>query len=91
MTDAETHRGVVKFWKLEKGWGAISSDALPPGRDAFVHFSVIEAEGFRELAAGQPVEFCFVEARQDSFDFVAEWVRPLNPPDATRPARPHRG
>ncbi|MCU1587639.1 MAG: hypothetical protein JWN31_1132, partial [Frankiales bacterium] len=25
-------RGTVKFWKAVKGWGAISSDELPPGR-----------------------------------------------------------
>ncbi len=80
MSEAETHRGVVTFWKSEKGWGAISSHALPPGRDAFAHFTVIEAEGFRELAAGQAVEFSFVEAQQDSFDFVAEWVRALEDP-----------
>lgn len=76
----QTHRGVVKFWKPNKGWGAISSDALPPGRDAFAHFSAIEAAGFRELVPGEAVDFCFVEVQQDSFDFVAEWVRVL--PDA---------
>lgn len=68
-------RGVVKFWKSDKGWGAISSDALPAGRDAFAHFSVIDAEGYRELTAGQVVEFRYHAARQDSFDFVVDWIR----------------
>jgi CspA family cold shock protein len=64
--------GVVKFYKSEQGWGAISSPELPPGRDAFVHFSVIEGQsGFRAFATGDRVEFDFQQARQDSFDFVA--------------------
>ncbi len=43
-------RGTVKFWKAEKGWGAISSPDLPEVRDAFAHFSVLEMEGYRVLA-----------------------------------------
>lgn len=70
-------RGVVKFWRPEKGWGAISSDALPRGKDAWAHFSAVEMTGYRELLAGQDVEFAYRPAQQDSFEFVAEWVRPL--------------
>ncbi|MCA0294970.1 MAG: cold shock domain-containing protein [Actinobacteria bacterium] len=70
-------RGVVKFWRSEKGWGAISSDDLPAGRDAWAHFSMIEADGFRDLHEGQAVEFTYDARRQDSFDFVANWVRAL--------------
>jgi cold shock protein len=70
--------GVVKFWRREKGWGAISSDALPPGRDAWAHFSMIETDGLRDLEPGRQVEFSFHAQRQDSFDFVADWVRPLS-------------
>jgi len=33
--------GVVKWFKAEKDTGAIRSAELPPGRDAWVHFSVI--------------------------------------------------
>jgi CspA family cold shock protein len=65
-----TSRGVVKFYKADKGWGAISSDDLPTGRDAWVHFAVIEGEGFRALSAGQIVEFTWRRARQDSFEYV---------------------
>ena len=36
---------------------AISSPDLPPGLDAFVHFSDIEADGYRALEAGDRVEF----------------------------------
>ncbi|MBN9106698.1 MAG: cold shock domain-containing protein [Propionibacteriaceae bacterium] len=75
--DDERVLGAVRFWREEKGWGAISSDALPPGRDAFAHFSVVELDGFRSLTEGQHVEFTFHPTRQDSFDFIADWVRPL--------------
>lgn len=68
-------RGRVKFWKPEKGWGAICSEVLPAGRDAFAHFAVIEAEGYRELSEGQLVDFTYHAARQESFEFVADWVR----------------
>jgi len=71
---------VVKFWKEEKGWGAISSAALPDGRDAWAHFSVVDAgnpSGYRSLSAGQVVEFAFERVKQDSFDFRATWVRPV--------------
>jgi CspA family cold shock protein len=70
-------RGTVKFWKAEKGWGAISSDELPPGRDAWTHFSVVESSGYVELEQGQVVEFTYEQAHQDSFDFRATWVRML--------------
>lgn len=64
-------RGVVKFFKIEKGWGAIASAELPDGHDAWVHFSVIEADGYRSLQAGDIVDFEYEPARQDSFQFRA--------------------
>lgn len=69
--------GVVKFFKAEKGWGAISSPELPQGLDAFVHFSVIEAEGYRALDAGDRVELDYEPAQQDSFRFIATRARRL--------------
>ena len=71
-------RGAVRFWKTDKGWGAISSEELPAGTDAFAHFSVIEAEGYRELRKGQQVLFRFHAAEQDNFRFVADWVRAVD-------------
>jgi cold shock protein len=70
-------RGMVKFFKPGKGWGAIASPELPDGLDAWVHFSVIEMDGFRALEAGDRVEFAFEEAQQDSFRFRATRVRKL--------------
>ncbi|WP_274561280.1 cold-shock protein [Streptomyces spiramyceticus] len=69
--------GIVKFYKEEKGWGAISSPSLPDGLDAWVHFSAIEADGFRELSEGDRVEFDYEEAEQDNFRYVATRVRRL--------------
>ena len=69
--------GVVEFFRQEKGWGGISSDELPPGRDCWVSFSVIDMPGYRYLEAGDEVEFDYEAARQDSWDFVATRVRKL--------------
>ena len=73
----DMHVGTVKFYKSENGWGAISSDALPPGRDAFVGFDVIDMPDYRCLETGQAVEFACVRIRQDSFDYIATHVLPL--------------
>lgn len=70
-------RGVVKFFKSEQGWGAISCDELPAGQDAWVHFSDIEATGYRALDAGDVVDFDYEAARQDSFNFRATRARRL--------------
>ncbi|WP_234809113.1 cold-shock protein [Mycobacteroides saopaulense] len=34
-------QGIVKFFKPEKGWGAITSPELPDGLDAFAHYTAI--------------------------------------------------
>ena len=70
-------RGTVKFFKADKGYGAITSADLPGGLDAWVHFSAIEMDGYRFLEAGDQVEFGYQAAQQDSFRFVATWVRKL--------------
>jgi CspA family cold shock protein len=46
--------GTVKWFSNEKGYGFISQDE---GEDVFVHFSVIESEGYKTLSEGQRVEF----------------------------------
>jgi len=67
--------GVVKFYKAERGWGAISSPDLPENLDAFVHFSAIEADGYRSFVEGDRVEFDYVSGQQDSFRFIATRAR----------------
>ncbi|MDQ1540375.1 MAG: cold shock protein [Actinomycetota bacterium] len=70
----------MKFWKAERGWGAISSDELPPGRDAWAHYShIMDMPGYRTLEVGQAVEFTYEAAHQDGFDFRAIEVRPAPP------------
>lgn len=68
-------RGTVKFFKPDKGHGAIASPDLPAGLDAWVHFSAIEMDGYRVLNAGDEVEFDYEPAQQDSFRFRATRVR----------------
>lgn len=76
-SDRRLATGVVKFYKAEKGWGAISSPELPDGLDAFVHFSAIEAEGYKAFEQGDQVEFDYEPAQQDSFRFRATRARRL--------------
>lgn len=76
-SDPRMATGIVKFYKAEKGWGAISSPELPDGLDAFVHFSAIEAEGYKAFDQGDRVEFDYEPAQQDSFRFRATRARRL--------------
>ncbi|MCF7925430.1 MAG: cold shock domain-containing protein [Candidatus Izimaplasma sp.] len=50
--------GTVKWFNSEKGYGFITSEE---GLDIFVHYSAIQAEGFKSLDEGQEVEFEVVE------------------------------
>jgi cold shock protein len=48
-------QGTVKWFNGEKGFGFIATDG--GGADVFVHYSEIDAGGFRSLEEGQRVEF----------------------------------
>jgi CspA family cold shock protein len=52
-------KGTVKWFDGAKGYGFISREEGQG--DLFVHFSVIEAGGFRNLQQGQQVQFDVVE------------------------------
>ncbi len=50
--------GKVKWFNAEKGFGFITNEE---GKDIFVHFSAINAEGYRTLEDGQTVEYDVAE------------------------------
>lgn len=50
--------GKVKWFNNEKGYGFII-DAN--GKDVFVHYSSIQADGFKNLEEGQTVSYDLVE------------------------------
>ena len=51
---SERITGTVKWFNGSKGYGFIAHEG---GEDVFVHFSAIQADGFRSLEEGQQVEF----------------------------------
>jgi CspA family cold shock protein len=51
---SERVQGTVKWFNGSKGYGFISR---ADGPDVFVHYSVIQANGFRNLEEGDRVEF----------------------------------
>lgn len=46
--------GIVKWFNNNKGYGFIAPEQ---GEDLFVHFSAIQADGYRTLREGQKVSF----------------------------------
>jgi len=68
---SEREIGTVKWFNDAKGFGFISREGKD---DVFVHFSAIQAEGFRSLRENQRVEF---EVEQGPKGLQAVRVRPL--------------
>ena len=48
-------QGKVKWFNAEKGFGFIVSEET--GKDIFVHYSAIVAEGYKQLAEGDLVSY----------------------------------
>ena len=53
--------GTVKWFNDDKGFGFISGT---DGKDVFVHFSAIQAQGRRTLREGQSVEFIVTDGQK---------------------------
>ena len=52
---AERKTGVVKWFNGEKGYGFATPD--DGSKDVFVHYTAIQAEGYRNLNEGDRIEF----------------------------------
>ncbi len=63
-------QGTVKWFNAEKGFGFIAVEGGGP--DVFVHYSAIQADGYRSLDEGDAVEF---EVTQGQKGPQAEQVR----------------
>ena len=58
------NNGTVKWFNAQKGYGFITNDAN--GEEVFVHFSAINADGFKSLEEGQKVTFDVESDPKDS-------------------------
>ncbi|HOL66994.1 MAG TPA: cold shock domain-containing protein [bacterium] len=47
-------KGTVKWFNEKKGYGFVTTE---DGKEAFVHFSAIQGEGFKTLQEGETVTF----------------------------------
>lgn len=66
-------RGVVKWYKNDKGYGCISCDVTRPW-DIWCHVTAVEGRGVRALEPGQTVAVNYQRRDQDSFRYVATRV-----------------
>jgi cold shock protein len=53
-----TAQGKVKWFSNTKGYGFIEQPGSP---DVFVHYSAIQADGYKTLKQGEMVEFTMID------------------------------
>lgn len=54
-------KGKVKWFNNQKGYGFLVHEG---GQDVFVHYSVIQGDGFKTLQEGDDVEFEIVDGEK---------------------------
>lgn len=72
----ELRRGTVKWFNDAKGYGFIEHES---GADVFVHYSVIEQDGFKTLKDGEEVDY---EIKEGDKGLHAQRVIRVNAPAA---------
>jgi CspA family cold shock protein len=55
------HKGQMKWFNNAKGFGFIGRE---DGPDVFVHYSAIQADGYKSLKEGDEIEFDIVEGQK---------------------------
>jgi cold shock protein len=66
-------KGTVKWFNADKGFGFITQENGP---DVFVHYSAIDASGFKSLHEGDAVEFTVTQGAKGP---QAQAVKKLTP------------
>ena len=79
---SETLKGLVKWFNDAKGFGFIEHTS---GKDVFVHYSVIETEGFKTLKDGEEVTYEIEEGPKGLHAVKVQRVAP--PAEVTSDAR----
>ena len=75
--------GSVRWFNNAKGYGFLGRDGGP---DVFVHYSAIEADGYRSLREGDVVEYDVIQGNQGpQADHVRRIQADANDPQAVSP------
>jgi CspA family cold shock protein len=80
FSDGRIHRGVVRLWHVDDGWGEVRSpDFVDP---IWVHYSTVDStsrgvmsNGFKKLLVGDQVEMTVEHAEQDEYHLRALWIK----------------
>lgn len=54
---SERVEGKVKWFSNDRGYGFAVLEDVPHAEEYFIHYSVINMEGYRTLKAKQPISF----------------------------------